>query len=189
MTQNGPGGSLADPVGIMVHPVRLRILAEFAGRTLTTGDLVIALSDIPQATLYRHVAMLRDAGILEVVSETASRGAVERTLRVAAGRARLEPEDLAGYPAAEHARLFSIFAAALVDTMADALSRAEPDELMASGLSYQRAVIHLDRDELNEARRRMAEVVDDLIARPPAPHRTAYTLGSVVIPRPEGTTP
>ncbi|WP_324273703.1 helix-turn-helix domain-containing protein [Blastococcus brunescens] len=53
---------------LLLHPVRLRVVQAFLGdRTLTTSDLRAELPDVPTASLYRHVGVLADAGVLTVV--------------------------------------------------------------------------------------------------------------------------
>ena len=65
---------------LLLHPVRLRIVKAFLGeRALTTGQLAEELEDVPSGSLYRHVALLVKAGVLQVVAERRVRGAVERT--------------------------------------------------------------------------------------------------------------
>ena len=65
---------------LLLHPVRLRIVKAFLGdRALTTGQLAAELDDVPPGSLYRHVALLAKAGVLQVVAERRVRGAVERT--------------------------------------------------------------------------------------------------------------
>ena len=49
------------------------------------------LPDIPQATLYRHIAVLADAEVLEVADERRVRGAVERSYRLRRENAVLDP--------------------------------------------------------------------------------------------------
>ena len=47
---------------LLLHPVRWRIVQAFLGdRTLTTAELHAELSDVPMASLYRHVGLLADA--------------------------------------------------------------------------------------------------------------------------------
>ena len=50
----------------------------------TTAQLRERLPDIAPATMYRHIATLADAGVLEVDSEKRVRGTVERSYRVVA---------------------------------------------------------------------------------------------------------
>ena len=61
---------------LIMHPVRMRLLATLAHRQLTPRQLSQLLPDIPQATLYHHLGILTRAELLRVVSERQIRGAV-----------------------------------------------------------------------------------------------------------------
>ena len=63
-----------DKADLILHPARLRIMGELGGRQMTSRQLAIALPDMAQASLYRHIKALLDGGILEVVSEQAVNG-------------------------------------------------------------------------------------------------------------------
>lgn len=77
---------------LLLHPVRMRILqALFDADPLTTAQLRDRLPDIPAATMYRHIAVLADAGVLEVVDEKRVRGTVERSYRVRKEQAVIDP--------------------------------------------------------------------------------------------------
>ncbi|WP_344842114.1 helix-turn-helix domain-containing protein [Nonomuraea dietziae] len=72
-----------DMLGLLLHPVRLRIVHAMSGeRTRTTSDLCARLPDVPKTTVYRHVGLLAEAGVLEVESEQRVHGAVERRYRL-----------------------------------------------------------------------------------------------------------
>jgi DNA-binding transcriptional ArsR family regulator len=81
---------------LILHPVRLRIVRAFlGGRSLTTSALAAELADVPAASLYRHVARLVDAGVLEVVAERRVRGTIERTFVLHVAAANIGASDLA----------------------------------------------------------------------------------------------
>jgi DNA-binding transcriptional ArsR family regulator len=61
-----------------MHPERVLILGEIAGRELTTGEIAALLPEISQTSLYRHLSVLADAGVIEVAHTTVKRGAVEK---------------------------------------------------------------------------------------------------------------
>lgn len=61
-----------------MNPVRQRIFQYFLlHETGTVKDVRKALSDVPSASLYRHVKILADSSILMVVDENRIRGTVE----------------------------------------------------------------------------------------------------------------
>ncbi|NLV59733.1 MAG: helix-turn-helix domain-containing protein [Clostridiales bacterium] len=68
---------------IVMNPVRQRILQYLIihGQG-STGDMKQELMDIPPASLYRHVKLLLEGGLIEVVKEERIRGTLEKTYRL-----------------------------------------------------------------------------------------------------------
>ena len=84
---------------VLLHPERIRIVAEFVGRDgRTAAELREQLTDIPAAKLYRDLALLTDARILEVRETRAMRGAHEKTY-VLASKLLFSADDLMKSPA------------------------------------------------------------------------------------------
>ena len=98
---------------ILMHPIRIRILVGLTGRQMTTPQLVEALPDVPQASLYRHINKLCEAGVLEVVESAAGRGGVEKTYALAEPDINLGETDLANASYEDHLRYFTTFVATL----------------------------------------------------------------------------
>lgn len=94
---------------VVLHPVRLRIVQQLGGRNRTTAQLRDALPDVPQATLYRHVAALLDAGVVAVVDERRSRGAIERTLALGERMAAVDHAELSAMSSAQLRTAFLTF--------------------------------------------------------------------------------
>lgn len=68
----------------ITNPVKCRLLLEIHSRGRATAKhLADTYSDIPQATLYRHLKKMLSDGILQVVEETQVRGTVEKTYSLA----------------------------------------------------------------------------------------------------------
>lgn len=128
--------ALAD---VVLHPVRLRIIQQLGGRSRTTVQLREDLPDIPQATLYRHVAALLDAGVVAVVDERRSRGAIERTLALGDRMAAVDHAELA---AMSSAQLRTAFLAFVGDVTADF------DRLLAADSPRSRELVGFARTPL-----------------------------------------
>lgn len=78
-----------------MNPIRQRIFQYFLlHETGTVKDLKKALSDIPNASLYRHIKILADHSILIVVGENRIRGTVESVYRL--NKDALATEDESG---------------------------------------------------------------------------------------------
>lgn len=72
---------MTDISEIMLNPVRMRIIQELAVKAkMTAAELGEKINDVPRTTLYRHINVLLENGILSVVSEKKVRGSLERTL-------------------------------------------------------------------------------------------------------------
>jgi hypothetical protein len=143
------GGVMAT-ADLLLHPVRLRIVQAFLGdRTLTTADLRSELPDVPTATLYRHVGVLTEAGVLAVVGERRVRGAAERSYRLVTEAASVGAVDAAAMSVDEHRRAFATFVAALLadfDRYADAAAGPGLDPA-ADGVGYRQVALWLDDEE------------------------------------------
>src|SRR5579884_2586797 len=113
---------------LLLHPVRLRIVQAFLGeRALTTSQLADELDDVPAGSLYRHVAMLTNAGVLQVVAERRVRGAVERTYMLRLHAAQIQPDQLAAMTPEQHAQGFMAFVAGLLADFDRYLTAGTPD--------------------------------------------------------------
>src|SRR6185312_15991147 len=168
-------------VQLLLHPVRLRIVGEFTGRERSAGELAAALPDVPHSSLYRHLGQLVGGGVLEVVTERPTGGPAERVYRLAEGADRVPVELLDGLTPTEQRQYFSVYVASLLDSLS-AYAASPGAKPSADGLSYNRAVVHLSDDERARFAARLAEVVGEMLALPPAAHRRPFHIASSVIP-------
>ncbi|MFE6506343.1 helix-turn-helix domain-containing protein [Nocardioides sp. NPDC057767] len=129
----------------MAHPVRLRILQAVGGRDLTTAQLRELLTDVPQATLYRHVAVLVEAGVLAVTSERRVRGTVERTYTLGERLAHVEQAELATLSDEQLRASFLAFVGELLRTFDGSLGLGE---VTRSHLGFGTGALYVDEKDL-----------------------------------------
>lgn len=166
---------------LLLHPVRLRIMQAFLGdRALTTSQLREELSDVPPASLYRHVARMVDAQVLQVVAERKVRGTTERTyvLRVAA--AQISPGEIAAMSPDEHRQALMAFVAGLMADVDRYLRRPDVDPIRDK-VSYRLAGMWLDDAEFDELLQDLARVLVPRAANGPRPGRRRRILASVML--------
>lgn len=167
---------------LLLHPVRLRIVKAFLGdRALTTAQLAAELDDVPAGSLYRHIALLVDSGVLQVVAERRVRGAVERTYTLRLMAAQLLPNEVEAMTADEHAEAFMAFIAGIMSDFDRYLARGKPDP-MRDGVGYRAAAMWLTDEEFREFGRDVARVVAPRLANAPGPDRKRRMLYSVLLP-------
>lgn len=167
---------------VIMHPVRLRILQQLGGRSLTTAQLRDALPDVKQATLYRHVSTLLEAGMLTVVEERRVRGAVERTLALGEQMAHVDKE---GLRAMSSAQLRAAFLAFLGDLAADFDRFVDQgDEDLRDFLGFGRSPVYVDAEDLAT----IQEGFEALLApyqRDLGDGKQRLSLATIVIPDPD----
>ncbi|GAA4612609.1 helix-turn-helix domain-containing protein [Saccharopolyspora hordei] len=167
---------------LLLHPVRARILKTlFGSDPLTTAQLRERLPDIPPATMYRHVAVLAEAGVLEVVEEKRVRGTVERSYRVRQDQAVVDPEAREAMSLEDHRRAFTAFSASLMADFERYLSSdgAKPAE---DGVAYRQGAVWLTPEEYAELIEELTAVVVARTGNEPTPDRVRHVVSLVVVP-------
>lgn len=170
---------------LLLHPVRMRIVQAFLGdRTLTTADLGAELDDVPTASLYRHVGLLADAGVLTVVGERKVRGTAERSYRLDLAAASVAPADVASMSADEHRRAFTAFVAGLLADFDRYLARAgagTPD-LAGDRVGYRQAAFWVTDAEFDALVADLGAVLQARLAHRPGGGRRRRVLSTVHLP-------
>ncbi len=166
---------------ILLHPVRLRIVLAMRSEALTTGEIAARLPDVAHATLYRHVGILAEAGILRVVDERRVRGGVERRYALVAEAARVGPDQAAGTDPGALLEGFTVFAGTLIEAMARYLDDpgASPPE---DPLAFHQAAIWLDDAEAESLVGVLREALAPYLALEPTPERRRVLLNTILIP-------
>lgn len=171
-----------DPLELLGHPVRLRVVhALRGGRTLTTAQLCARLPDVSKATVYRHIELLAGGGILEVAEERRVRGAVERLYRLRQDRATIDAETAGSLGRDDHRRGFAVAMAALLAEFDAYLEREDADPA-ADLVGYRQHAVWLSRDELLELIGRMRQAIAPVLAHRPAPGRAQYLISPIQFP-------
>jgi hypothetical protein len=170
---------------LLLHPVRLRIVKAFLGdRALTTRQLAAELPDVPAASVYRHVARLAEAGVLNVVSERRVRGITERTYTLRIYAAQIQPGEVAAMSPAEHASAFLAYVAGLIGDF-DRYLATEPDDPRRDGAGYRVAGLWLTDAELADYLRELAAITLPRLANAPGQDRRRRMLYTIMLPAPE----
>jgi DNA-binding transcriptional ArsR family regulator len=160
---------------ILLHPVRLRVVQALLGdRALTTAQLAAELPDVPKPTLYRHIAALLGASVLQITAERQVRGGVERTYRLDRGAAATS-EEAAAMTDDERRAAFAVFTAGLAAAYEASVARGD-----TGPFGYRTAAVHLTAADVPEFARRVREAVQPWLA--PADDADRYLFSTVLIP-------
>lgn len=168
------------PADVLLHPQRMAILRALAISAQTTKELAESLPALPQATLYRHVALLHEHGFVHVVDERKTRGAVSRRYALAEG-AVLEGSDVAAATPDDHFRYFAAFVSGLLGEYGRYLDRpaVHPE---ADGIDYGEHILHLSETEFRDLLSEVRASIAVRAVNQPAPNRTPRLLATVTLP-------
>ncbi|MCM2413198.1 helix-turn-helix domain-containing protein [Streptomyces sp. RKAG290] len=171
-----------DTVDLLLHPVRMRVVhAMHDGRTRTTTELCALLPDVSKATVYRHVGLLADGGLLSVEGEQRVRGSVERRYRLHRDRAVIDAATAASLSPEDYRRAFAVAMATLLAEFSAYLDRDGSDPV-ADAVGFRQHALWLSPDELTEMIGEMREVITARMALGPAPERTRHLLSPILFP-------
>jgi DNA-binding transcriptional ArsR family regulator len=169
---------------MLLHPIRLRIVFAISGERVTAKQLAKALPDIPQTTLYRHINVLVDGGVLEVVDEIPQRGTVERVFGFKT-QPSLSPEDMRGLSKEEYQQTFTLILSALFQEAMNSLDSFPDDEeidLLGAGYQFSQVQLHLSDEEFETLN---SEILDLMIvagANRPSDERRRRIFSYMFIP-------
>ncbi len=171
-----------DPLELILHPVRLRIIhAMGGGRVSTTSDLCRRLTGVSKATVYRQVALLADNGVLDVVDERRFHGAVERRYRLSTSRAVIDPSVSGDMPLDDHRKEFLAAASALISEFHRYLDGDHPNPA-ADFVGYRQFSLWLSREEVVGLVSMLTPYVRALAGNEPTPERRAFLFSPIFFP-------
>lgn len=136
---------------IVAHPIRLRILGLFGLRRLTPGQIAGEMPDVAQATLYRQIKVLCEAGMLEVVDRRQAHGAVESTYALRKGAAHLSREEFSGMSPEDHAVSLSVLQGTALTALRHYFEQPGYDTTR-DGMTYFGASLFLTDEEARQLR-------------------------------------
>jgi hypothetical protein len=170
---------------LLLHPVRLRIVQAFLGdRALTTAQLTAELGDVSAGSLYRHVALLTKAGVLQVVAERRVRAVVERTYMLRIFAAQIQPDEVAAMTPEQHFQAFMAYVAGLLADADRYLHTGSPDPAR-DGADYRMGAMWLTDTEFIDFLRELRTVFQPRLASTPGKGRRRRMIYTVFLPAPD----
>lgn len=169
-------------IDCMTSPVKSRLLIEINARKKATAkELAVAFEDIPQATLYRNLKQMAEAGILKVVGETPIRGTVEKTYGIAVDLDADLKKLIEGNSGQAYLQAYVQYALGFAKLFSE--YAASPNINIEADLSgFSLVHTYLSDDELTEVAQKLSEVLGPLSEYKPTPGRKPRTLGLIFSP-------
>lgn len=135
----------------ILHPVRARIIVSLGGRPLTPLEISKLMPDVPLGTLYRHINVLLESELLEVVRERRIHGTVERQFALKHGSTYLSDEEREELNAESLTGIVGSLTSVVSDAFARYAAQATPP-YPEGAFSMVAQALYLTKEEVEEFR-------------------------------------
>ena len=169
---------------LILNPIRLRIITAISNNRVTAGDLKEQLPEIPQTTLYRHINILLEGGLLEVVDEIPQRGTLERVLGFKTSPS-LTKEDLTGLSIEEYQQTFSLILFNLMQEAMNSLKNfpeGKEIDLLSAGYQFSEIRLNLSDEEYETLNQEILKLMMAAAQNKPSSNRIQRIFAYFFIP-------
>lgn len=143
---------MTNKVDILMHPVRMKIsqaLMRNKENGLSPREMLDNIKDVPQATLYRHLQVLLDAGIIRVLKEKKVRSVSEKYYILNAEEARLSSDDWKKASLDEKINYYSYYQLSLLNQYKTYLTNLKNDN-SEDGSTFSIVELKLNDEEFKD---------------------------------------
>lgn len=172
-------------VDLILHPVRFRILRLLGSDSLTTQQISDRLTDVPKSSIYRHLKLLLEGGVVDVAETRLVHGIQEKRYQLVQPT-HLEAADMAGLSADEHIQYFTAYVMTLLQDFSyylkDAETAASGIDMMADRVGYTEVILQASPAELDVFLEEINEAVRKLLNNEPGPDRRPFKLAVITHP-------
>ncbi|SRR5579884_1037537 len=173
---------------VILHPVRMRVILALNDQTLTPKQLAAELKDVAPATLYHHLNLLTDAGIIRIVEERLVRGTLhEKVYTLSESSELLSPDEIAHASKDELRQLFLTFVSKLIGDHARYLDLKEGSYYTDGG--YHQHAVYFSDEEFVQFSREINAALLPWLKQEPAPGRRRHLLTTILLPELERERP
>ncbi|KIL43085.1 helix-turn-helix domain-containing protein [Jeotgalibacillus campisalis] len=172
-----------EKIDLILHPVRMQVIQHLSKGPATVNQLKEWISDVPQATLYRHLNILKKDNLIYIVEEKKIRGAVERTFALEKENPILSMEELSKMSGEEHLKIFMTFLSNVTGQAKNYLL-SNPD-VENDPFGYNQLDLHLTSLELEEINQGMNDLLSKFISNKRTDENQKVTLIQMLLPDPK----
>jgi hypothetical protein len=159
-------------------------LQTLATDQLSTQEIAERLPDIPKSSIYRHLKVLLDGGVVQV-SETRPVKGVEEKVYQLISIPDLQAEDLAAATPEDHLRYFASYVATLLHGFEAYLDQAPHPDFYADRVGYREATFYVTDAEFDQIVQALNSAIVATAHLEPGPGRRRRKFATITHPLPE----
>lgn len=153
---------MSNKVEILMHPVRMKIsqaLMRNKENGLTPLEMVKIIKDVPQATLYRHIQILLDSGIIRVIKEKRVKSVSEKYYTLNEDEARLDAREWKKASQQEKLDYVSYYQLSLMSQYQSYLKKLEKQNCPEDGATFSLVELKVDDESFKEFQNELNELM------------------------------
>lgn len=164
------------------NPVMCRMLIEIQEQKQTTAKKLTKLcSDIPQATLYRHLNKMLENGILKVVEEKRIRGTIEKVYALNLPLEINKEDMLKENAGREYFKIFTQFSMGLMKEFQE-YTEKDNINILEDGSGFWSIPLYLSKKELKDVASKIQDILDPLFLNKPNSYRKLHSISVIITP-------
>jgi len=145
-------------------PVKAKLIVEiYEQERATTGQLAGVFSQIPQATLYRHMKKMLIDGVIKVVDEVPVRGTVEKVYALDFNFAEINKTVMKTNDGKAYFQMATLYMLGILGEFKEYADRENID-LSGDGTGFSHVPIYATTDELVEALEQIRDIIQPLMS-------------------------
>lgn len=172
-------------IDLIIHPVRLRIMGLLGRCKLTTQQIGDALPDTPRSSIYRHLRLLLEGGLIDVAETRLVNGIEEKVYVLKVAPRITDPADMAGLSHEEHLRYFTVFLTELLHGYADYLEHTPVVDMGADRVGFTTFAAYATVEEWDTVGQVLNKALLALAPNPPGEGRVLRKIAVLSHPLPE----
>ena len=166
----------ASDIEASLNPIRMKILIILSQYgQMSTSQIKENITDVPQATLYRHINALVKADLIKIVQENKIRGAVEKIYSVNMDMNTVDPTD------DEIIDLGYKFIISMLGELANYAKNSDKD-VKKDMLVFSAAPLHLSDEEFMSLMQEVGPIYQKYLGNKPEEGKKLRTIYTVVVP-------
>lgn len=153
---------MSNKVEMLMHPVRMKIsqaLMRNKDNGLTPLEMVRIIEDVPQATLYRHIQIMLDSGIIRVFKEKKVKSVSEKYYTLNEDEAKLDAEEWKKASHQEKLDYVSFYQLSLLSQYQSYLNKLEKQNSSDDGATFSLVELNINDENFNDFQNELNELI------------------------------
>ena len=170
---------------VLIHPVRMKVVLSLMQHQegLTTKEMVKVIQDVPQATLYRHIQILLESDVIQVVDERKVRAVTEKYYGLNEEAARLNMDDWRNLSMEKKLNYFSYYQMLLMSQYQNYLTSLEQDKTKEDTSTFSLLELRLSEAQLGDFQHELNELMLKYYRASDKSSSAASTVAVTLLPR------